>query len=178
MKTLLTAVILLFTHTFFAQEAQTNTGNSLSAKAQEAFTIKAEAKVNEFFDYLELLTDPKLNADFKGHTAEEAKKLFMDDARPLNIFNKKTSALPLNEIVAIAIKQKSKNDITVSAFTATPVKQTATVQEWLLTYKLRYSGTYLITVTQPFFIITEKKKFGKTTKTVRNTYLGDMVQQY
>jgi spore coat protein CotF len=172
MKTVLLTALLLLTQVLTAQEAASRP-SALSSKAIEAYGVKSEARVNEFFDYLELLSDPKLNTDMKAHTIAETLKLFNDETIVMdNIFIKTNDAISLKELLKQVASQKKKCSFKVTGFSWIPQKEVQNFQQWLVTYELLQDNRAPLHVTQEFFIVYEDKQFGKTVMKVWNTYLG------
>ena len=172
MKPFIYILLLACTQLSLAQEAGTR---SLSQKAMDAYALKSESKVREFFNYLELLSDPKLNDDMKAQTISEALSLFKDNAAITdNIFDKKRSPIALKTLMKEASSKKKKITFTVSAFNAMLQDQTPTQQKWQITYELTVNDTATITITQDFLVIYEDKQFGKTIRKVWNTFLGTL----
>lgn len=79
MKQLLITIMVLLTAGMAAQQANTTNAPALSAKAIEAYGIKSEQKVREFYDYMQLLSDPSINEEMKDHTMREALRLFRNE---------------------------------------------------------------------------------------------------
>lgn len=170
MKPIIYILLLISAHLGFAQQAVDRPLSS--KKAMDAYAIKSESKIKEFFSYLELLSDPKLNAEMKAHTTNEALSLFKDSELTIdNIFEKKQASITLKTLLKQAALQKGKITLTVSDFNVMLQNQTPVQQEWQATYKLAVNENTVI-ITQHFFVIYEDKQFGKTTRKVWNTYLG------
>jgi len=170
MKTLITLLIFLVAPAVFAQSPQEN-HSTLSTKAIEAYTLKAESKVTELYSYLELLTDPKGNKEMKQQAADAATKLFIANATGDNIFEPKTAGVPVKSVLESAEEQVKKHSFKVQNFTSVVIMETPLKKEWQVSYQLLMNGM-TFNINQSFYIVSESKQFGKTTKTVWNTYLG------
>ena len=158
MKNIITIVLLLVSPLFYSQDI--SKAPALSAKTIRAYEIKSESKVNEFYNYHELLSDPKLNADMKQHTINEALKLFRDTETPVkNIVSKPNDQVTIKQLLEIGAKQKKHLDYAVSGFTPVKQQETATLQQWIVEYKLT-TGNATLSIAQKFYIILEDKKFG------------------
>lgn len=173
MRTLLVIIILMLTQAIYAQQAVTNPA-TLSPKAMEAYTLKAESKTEEFFSYLELLTDPSANAGMKAQTAAEAARLYQNDAVIIeNVFDPKGGATDVKKLLALAGTQKQKTSFSIMSFNIVPRGENSKRRDWLMTYEL-LAGKKTLNISQGFYIVLEEKKFGSTTRQVWNTYLGEM----
>lgn len=170
-----TIIIITFLIAQLASCQDINKPGGLSAKTIKAYEIKSELKVMEFYNYLHLLSDPKLNADMKRQTINEALKLFRYPETPVkNILAKPHERITIKQLLEIAAKQKKHLEYEISGFIAYRQEETPTMQEWMITYELKNDNTTL-SINQKFYIILEDKNFGKTTKQVWNTYLGEIM---
>ena len=174
MKTLITFFIFLVTSNLFAQSAENR--STLSPKALEAYTVKAESKVTELYGYLELLTDAKGNKEMKQQAAEAAAKLFIANTTGDNIFEPKTAGVTVKSVLESAKGQVKKHSFKVLNFTSEVITETPLKKEWIMNYQLLMNGVRF-NISQSFYIVSENKQFGKTTKTVLNTYLGAITFQ-
>ncbi|NDI97609.1 hypothetical protein GWA97_00785 [Flavobacterium sp. LaA7.5] len=171
MKKYVTLIVLLICFCSLAQSLQNQ--SNLSARALEAYKQKAEDKVSEFYNYVELLTNPALNSKMKEHTANEALKLFeTSQTITYNIFNKRETNPTITQLLNDAARQKKQYHFKITAITATPQYQNTEREKWLIVYTLTINSTKEIRLQQFFIIVQEDKKFGDSIKQVRNTYLG------
>lgn len=177
MKTYISIITLFFCAVVNAQSAnQSNT--ALSSKAMEAFSHKAETKAEEFYNYLQLLSDTSVNNEMKLHTANEIRKLFTEtEVSIANVYSASGTGITLDKLLENALSAKQKNTFTIKGFTAKPIQQTSEKQQWLLSYEVSVNGSKYFRIDQDFFIIYENKKFGNTVKPVWNTYLGKSKMQ-
>lgn len=177
MKTYISIIVLFLCAVVSAQTAnQSNT--SLSSKAMEAFSHKAETKVEEFYNYLQLLSDKSVNNEMKLHTANEIRKLFnTPEVNLINVYSPAGADITLEKLLENALSAKHKNSFTIKGFTAKTIQQTPEKQQWLLSYEVSVNGSKYFRINQDFFIIYENKKFGNTVKPVWNTYLGKSKKQ-
>ena len=53
--------------------------DNISNEQSDAFKVRAEQKVKDFFDYVKIISDPKVEEDFKIHALELASNLFASD---------------------------------------------------------------------------------------------------
>jgi hypothetical protein len=167
----LTIILLAFSFQLSAQSAIERPSSSLPAKEIAAYQAKAENKVAEFYSYLELLTDPKGNAEIKQQAAQSAIKLFTTNVLTDNIFESKAANVTVAALLQSARAQKAKCSFKVEDLIIETVSETIARKEWILTYTLVKNSNKL-NISQLFYIIQEDKKFGSTTKKVTNTYLG------
>lgn len=177
MKTYISVIALFFCAVVSAQSANQN-NTALSSKAMDAFSHKAETKVEEFYNYLQLLSDKSVNNEMKLHTANEIKKLFTDtEVTLVDVYNSSVKGITIDKLLENAISAKQKNSFTIKGFTAKPIQQTSEKQQWLLSYEVSVNDSKYFRINQDFFIIYENKKFGNTVKPVWNTYLGKSKKQ-
>lgn len=177
MKTYI-SIIVLFLCTVVSAQSVTQSNTALSSKAMEAFSHKAETKVEEFYNYLQLLSDKSVNNEMKLHTANEIKKLFTDkEVTLVDIYNTSGTGITLDKLLENALSAKQKNYFTIKGFTGKPIQQISEKQQWLLSYEVSVNGSKYLKIEQDFFIIYENKKFGNTVKPVWNTYLGKSKKQ-
>lgn len=173
MKTLIAITVLLLAQVSMAQDAG-NRQDVLARRATEAYEMKAESKVGEFFSYLELLTDPAANAEMKAQTAAEAAKLYQNDVVTVqNVFDKNDNIATVKKLLELAMAQKGKVAFSITSFSIMPRGETDKRRDWMMTYEL-IIGKKMVRVSQGFSMILEGKKFGNTTKQVWNSYLGEM----
>lgn len=163
--------LLAFSFQLTAQSAMERPSGSLSARETAAYEAKAESKVAELYSYLELLTDPKGNAQIKQQAAESADKIFIYNTLTANIFDSKTPNVTVAALLQSAKAQKAKCTFKIQNIAIEPLSESTAKKEWLLTYTLIKNGSKL-NISQLFYIVQEDKKFGSTTKKVTNTYLG------
>ncbi len=177
MKTYI-SVIALFLYTVVSAQSANQGNTALSSKAMEAFSHKAETKVEEFYNYLQLLSDTSVNNEMKLHTANEIKKLFTETEVTLaDVYNTSGTGITLEKLLENALSAKQKKIFTIKDFTAKSIQQTSEKQQWLLSYEVSVNGSKYFRIDQDFFIIYENKKFGNTVKPVWNTYLGKSKKQ-
>ena len=171
MKKYITLIVTLICFCSSAQSSQNQ--SSLSVKVTEAYKQKAADKVLEFYNYLELLTNPALNSKLKEHTTNEALKLFeSSQATTYSIFSKRETNPTITQLLGDAARQKKQFHFKITTITATPQYQNKEREEWLIVYTLTINGKKEIRMQQFFIIVQEDKKFGDSIKQVRNTYLG------
>ena len=178
MKTIQIIIALLLCVPAFAQDARVNRQDALALKTAKAYEAKAEAKVKELFNYLELLTDPKGNPEMKAHVRDEIEKLFNGEVMMPNFFSKKSGPTNLNDVLDKAVQAKEKYTFTITDFSITPQSGTEKPEMWMLGYTVKFLGGMEVTVLQPFYIVQENKQFGAATRKVTNTYLGSMKQPH
>ncbi|OIQ21415.1 MAG: hypothetical protein BM557_03955 [Flavobacterium sp. MedPE-SWcel] len=174
MKKYITLTLLFVGICSFAQSSQNE--NITSVKLTEAYKQKAIDKVLEFYNYIELLTDPALNSKMKEHTANEALKLFITPQTAIhNFFNKTKTNPSISALLKNATHQKKQYHFTLTTITATPQYQNPEQEEWIVTYSLTINNSKGILLKQNFIIKVENKKFGNSIKKVKNTYLGEII---
>lgn len=166
-------ILLLIPAAFRAQDAgpRNMPPSSLSVKETAAYEAKAESKVAEFYSYLELITDPKGNAEMKQQATDAAHKLFITNTIGNNIFDTKAANVTVKAILESAKGLRKKYTFEIKNFDTEAVIESVTQKEWKISYQLIMNNVTL-NISQSFFIVQENKKFGNTTKKVTNTYLG------
>jgi hypothetical protein len=165
---ILIALLLLFAVPAFAQEAGP-AKRQVAAKTLMAYEAKSKNKVEEFYNYLELLSDPKLDAEMKTQVIAQARKLFSGKANVADVFSKKPALIPLDALLQTAASQKEKQTFTVSDFK--PVRAAGNSENWTLRYTLKYKNS-AIAIEQAYFLEDIIKDFGTQTHVVTTAYLG------
>ncbi|GGB71846.1 hypothetical protein GCM10007424_09790 [Flavobacterium suaedae] len=146
---------------------------SLSAKTMEAYSRKAEDKVIEFYNYLELLTNPTLNEEMKAHTANEILKLYKNpETLVYNIFGDNKGSVAIPQLLKSAVNQKEEYSFQVINIETTPIEQNSYLQKWLVNYTLVINNSTKLELEQIITVIKEDKKFGEVVRKVQNIYLG------
>jgi|GEM_PF-3434063 len=173
--TLIAGILLLLAATATAQNIEKRpAAPAFSQKAVEAYEVKAESKVNEFFGYLTLLTDPAGDAEMKKQASADAVKLFRDDKVLLqDFFDTKGRTITLKQLLEKAEAQEKKVDFSTMSFATIPKLKSDLRYDWLMSYEV-IVGNRAVKVSQSFSIVYEDKKFGNSTKKVWNSYLGEL----
>jgi hypothetical protein len=166
---ILIALLFLLSIPAAAQDAGP-TKRQVAAKTLVAYEAKSKSKVAEFYNYLELLTDPKLDAEMKTQVKAQAKKLFSDEkVMVADVFSKKISLVTLDALLQTAASQKEKYSFTVTDYK--PTRSIGNNESWNLHYKLNYKNGS-ISVEQGYFLEDIIKDFGTQTQVVTSAYLG------
>lgn len=175
MRRLITSMVLLLTVYAAAQQANTASTPTLSPKAIEAYGIKAEQKVREFYDYLQILSDPSINTDMKDHTMREALKLYRSEHVDIqHIFNIRGGEITIYKLLKDIRSFNARQTFDIRNFESEKIDSTPSLQVWELSYDLISNNTSLHKIKQQFYIVLEDKKFGNATKKVWNNYLGEL----
>lgn len=167
---ILIALLFLLSIPAIAQDAGP-AKKQMATKTLMAYEAKAEAKVKELFSYLELLTDPKLDAEMKTQVKAQAKKLFSGSANVVDVFSKKPALISLDVLLQTAASQKEKYSFTITDFK--PTRSGGNGDSWKLRYTVKYKGG-TIAVEQAYFLEDVLKDFGTQTQVVTMAYLGDV----
>ena len=168
---ILIALLFLLSVPAMAQDAGP-AKRQVAAKTLMAYEAKSKSKVAEFYNYLELLTDPKLDAEMKMQVKAQAKKLFNDEkVLVVDVFSKKLSLVTLESLLQTAASQKEKYSFTITDFK--PVRSIRNSESWTLHYKLNYKNSTTV-VEQAYFLEDAIKDFGTQTQVVTIAYLGDI----
>ncbi len=169
MKTL-TLIVLFICLPAMAQSAM-NTRQEMAAKTATAYANKAEAKVQEFFSYLELLTDPKLNPEMKTQVKQQALSLFENSTATLpDVFDSKNTTISVEALLTKAANQKQKVNFALSEIAAVSTEDV--VNTWTLQYVIVISGRKL-NVKQVGILKDAYKTFGTEKKKVATLYLSN-----
>jgi len=167
---ILIALLLLLALPAAAQDAGP-AKRQMAARTIVAYEAKSKSKVEEFYNFLELLTDPKLDSEMKTQVKAQAKKLFLGKANVADVFSKKPALITLDALLQTAASQKEKYSFTVKDFK--PTHSGGNVESWTLRYTLKCeNGT--LTVEQAYFLEDVLKDFGTQTQVVTTAYLGNI----
>lgn len=168
---ILIALLFLVTLSASAQDAGPSK-TRLAAKTLMAYEAKSEAKVAEFYNYLELLTDPKLDAEMKTRVTAQAKKLFSEgNISVADVFSKKPALVSLNSLLENAASQKQKHSFTVTGFKTARLRSAE--GHWQLRYTI-ITKSGALQIEQGYFLEEISKDFGTQTQVVTTAYLGDV----
>jgi len=168
---ILIALLLLFSIPAIAQDAGP-AKRQVAAKTLMAYEAKSKSKVAEFYNYLELLTDSKLDTEMKTQVKAQAKKLFSDEKKlVVDVFNKKQALVTLDALLQAAASQKEKYSFTITDFK--PTRAVGNTESWTLHYKLKYKNSAVV-VEQTYFLEDVIKDFGTQTQVVTMAYLGNV----
>ncbi|QYJ67276.1 hypothetical protein [Flavobacterium litorale] len=163
-----TLLLVLISFNSNAQQVQQQPDN-MAVKVKEAYNKKAADKIAEFYNYIELITDPALTTEMKNHTATEALKLFENkNIKVYDIFSDDKGLTTVENLIKQSLRQKNKCVLVTDVKMAIPANQIGQVL-----YSLTVNNKSTINLQQTFIVVTENKKFGTTTRKVRTTYLGD-----
>ncbi|MFP9099985.1 hypothetical protein ACLI09_13125 [Flavobacterium sp. RHBU_24] len=168
---ILIALLLLLALPAAAQDAGP-AKRQMAAKMLMAYEAKSKSKVAEFYNYLELLSDPKLDTEMKMQVTLQAKKLFGNEKTMVaDVFDKKTKLVTLDALLQTAASQKEKYSFTITDFK--PARPIGNTESWTLRYRLNYKNS-TIAVEQGYFLEDIVKDFGTLTQVVTSAYLGDI----
>lgn len=169
---ILTLILFLINLPIMAQSAMP-TRTTMAPKMAMAYANKTEAKVKEFYSYLELLTDPKLNTEMKTQVKQQALSLFGNEttADAPDFFGKKNDGITIEELLNKAIVQKQKYSFTLQDITTKPLSETSE-PTWQMEYTLTLSGNRTVKLRQRSYLKDEYKQFGNEKKKVTTIYLS------
>jgi hypothetical protein len=153
--------------------------NSLAMMAQnlKAYQIKSENKIQEFYNYLNILGKPEVKPELKEQTITAIKKLFKEENIKIpNFFKDATKDILLNDFLNLVAKSNENCSFTVEGFGYSYVQTDNKNQRfWTIGYTLQLEKgkkQYTIRdIMQNVTLLQEEKQFGKNTKTVWSTYL-------
>lgn len=166
-------LILFFMSLPIMAQSSMPTRTVMAPKMATAYANKTEAKVKEFFGYLELLTDPKLNTEMKTQVKQQALSLFGNEttANIPDFFSKKNDRITIEELLNKAIVQKQKYSFTLHDISTKPLAETLE-PTWQMEYTVTLSGNRIVKLRQRSFLKDEYKQFGTEKKKVTTIYLS------
>lgn len=168
----LTLILFFISLPVMAQDAMPNR-SAMAPKMAIAYANKAEAKVKEFFSYLELLTDPKLNTEMKTQVKQQALSLFGNEttADVPDFFSKKNERIAIEGLLNKAITQKQKYSFALQEIATKPLQETSE-PTWQMEYAVTFTGNRSIKLQQQSYLKEEYKQFGAGKKKVTTIYLA------
>ncbi|MFP5437150.1 MAG: hypothetical protein ACLGH8_05160 [Bacteroidia bacterium] len=167
------ALILFFISLPLMAQSAMNTRPAMAPKMATAYANKTEAKVIEFFGYLELLTDPKLNTEMKTQVKQQALSLFGNETTidVPDFFGKKSDSETLEGLLNKAIAQKQKYRFTLQEISTKPLAETSE-PTWIMEYSVSFSANKIVKLRQLSHLKEEYKQFGSEKKKVTTLYLA------
>ncbi len=147
------------------------------AQNLKAYQIKSENKVQEFYNYLNILGKTEIKPELKQQTITEIKKLFKDENIEIpNFLSDATKDIPLNDFLNLVTKCNESCSFTIEGVGYSYAQTDNKNQRWwTIAYTLQlYKGKAKYTfrnIMQNAILLQEEKQFGKNTKTVWNSYL-------
>lgn len=168
----LTLILFFISLPIIAQSAM-NMRPAMAPKMATAYANKAETKVKEFFSYLELLTDPKLNIEMKTQVKQQALVLFGNETTVEipDFFSKKSDRTTIEALLNKAIVQKQKYTFSLQDVSTIPLPETAE-PTWQVVYSVSFSGNKNVKLKQLSYLKEEYKQFGSERKKVTTIYLA------
>jgi hypothetical protein len=174
-------ILSFFFYSFvFSQEAMKKETTSkklavLAPKSINAFKIKSQNKVEEFYSYLNILGNPEMNIELKKHTILEVKKLFKDSKITIPDFlNDVKKEIQMEEFLLKLEISKIKIQFLPQDIGNSVVQNYGENQSWTVGYILNLTigseKKSFRNVMQNVSLLNEEKSFGKKSKTVWNTY--------
>lgn len=178
MKTTFLLIGLLFYSIFgFAQDAgfsKKSMKASFSVETLQAYQESSFSKVNDFYEYAQLLTNPTISNDLKKEIKVAVHSLFKEnDVTMVNFLSTKKEKISLTEFLNlieneknIRFKTRKKNE-KVQFFN----------DYWINHYYLEIEQNKQITIVeikQKVYFSENLKSFGENQKEVWSVYLGEM----
>jgi hypothetical protein len=139
----------------------------------EAFQERSEKKVEDFYEYLGLLTQKNISEEAKNEI-EESIYLLFDGKNPIliNFLSENSEPIHLKELLS-TLKNSEEIKFKVIQQSSTAV----TGEYWLNFYTLQLqknSGTKIFQLQQIIAFSPQQKKFGEQTKEVWELVLGEV----
>lgn len=144
---------------------------NLSTEQQKAFQLRAKQKFQDFSDYLEILSDKKVNRDLKQHSYKLTMDLFINDSTTIIINQEKKIQILLKEYLTLLMKNKEPQK-----FNYKNIQFTENLKRDSL---FNYSGTITFEAkntskTIDVYLIETKKQFGVEEQNTIEIKLGNI----
>lgn len=175
MRNLCLFIVLLTFATINAQQANTSSAieREFSAPSINAYQERSQDRVQEFYAYLEYLTDPGISAGLKKQIETNIYHLFQTETVSVVDFtSSQKTKISLEELLK-KLKTSSKTKLALSSKTSTPVFG----EYWFEDYTLTISSaeeTHSLQLRQKIHFIKENKAFGSEEKKVWQLQLGEI----
>ncbi len=167
----------------FQQLENEFTSPRLSSKSIQAFELRGIQKIQDFTDYIALISDPNLNDNFRARSMQAALKLFVHDSIPINVMDLETN---LSQSISIKVflehlKQNKTNKINwtftdpTTPLTAQPINLES--YHWKSMGQMTQEfGQQKSSNQVTFNIALQKieKKFGTRSKIIWEVFIGEV----
>jgi hypothetical protein len=147
---------------------------SFSVETLQAYQESSFSKVNDFYEYAQLLTNPSISNDLKKEIKTAVHSLFKEnDASTINFLSSKKEKIALAELLNLLENEKNirfktkKRDEKVQFFN----------DYWINHYYLeidRNKQITIIEIKQKVYFSEGFKSFGENQKEIWSVYLGEM----
>lgn len=167
----------------FQQLENDFTNPRLSSKSIQAFELRGIQKIQDFTDYIALISDPTLNDNFKDRSLQAALKLFVHDSVQIQVMNWKTKlpqAISIQDFLKNLKENKTEKIVwtfsnPTTPITAKPLRLAA--YHWKSKGQMTQQFGQQKSENQVTFNITLQKiekKFGAQSKIIWEVFIGSM----
>ena len=168
---------LLFSIFGFAQDAgfsKKSMKANFSAETLQAYQESSFSKVNDFYEYAQLLTNTTISKELKKEIKTAVHSLFKEnDVTVINFLSSEKEKITLNKFLTLLEKEKN------SRFKARKANEKVQFfnDHWINHYYLEIERNKQITIVeikQKVYFSENLKSFGENQKEVWSVYLGEM----
>lgn len=171
--TVISFVVLV--NTVFSQSAFNNKTNitsyELSSKKERiAYEYKVKSKLEDFYNYLQIIGNPKVEKQLREHTVTLTQKLFSDDVEMINLLSESDTTILLSTFL-----QKLLYSNQAISFSLSEITPRFNNEGENISYHLQVKAqdnTKTFDLNQRFTLSLLNKKFGSKTKQVTVITLG------
>ena len=153
------------------------TTDQMTEEKLEAFEVRAQQKLQDFADYLNILADTSIDSIFREQAIRQTLNLFASDSVTVTMDDQKKSIRTFLEDIRQQEGGKGKFDVAEIEVT-TPLASTTPRQfSGVLSFQQTWSGEEApVAATRQMHILVKKveKSFGEEKKQVWEVFLGDM----
>jgi len=145
-----------------------------SEKEMMAYNNKVVAKVTDFYNYLELISDPNIENRVRGHTVSLVRKMFLKDVPMVNFLSKSNERIQLEQLLLDLMMSKNKMSFIISQ-----PKFYLEGSEQNISYNLfvkRKNKEEKYQLKQLYFVNVANKKFGDKNKEVVLINLDEILE--
>lgn len=150
--------------------------DSLTEKQQKAYQLRAKQKFQDFIDYIEILSDKKVDIDLKQHSYKLAMDLFLNDSTTIIINKEKKINVQLKEYLSLLMMNQKKSerfDYKNIQFTENLKRDSLSKYYGTITFQTKpYNGNLFSTV--DVYLIETKKQFGSSVEKTIEIKLGNI----
>lgn len=173
-------VFILFSKTLFSQSSNIESDNQSSQiiilesenlEKREAFRAKSTAKVDDLYNYLNIVGNTNFDNDIRTHTASLVKDLFVDKATlSRDILSSREAPILIDVFLETLINSKEKIEFIISN-----INLDSNILNYVLTLKTGTKTIDTIEITQTIHWAYKTKQFGKHSKDVLVSSFGSII---
>lgn len=174
---ILTLIALFLCQLGWSQSATNVTQNHVlyeikSAKEMMAYNDKVVSKVRDFYNYLEIISNPKIEQKVREHTIGLTKKMFLGDVELVDFLSGSDETIRLEALLNKLMEAGESLKFTVSSTHVSLLKDDQTITYTLAVVKKGKAVNYELK--QLSYIVSTTKNFGNKTRDVVITWLGEI----